>query len=77
MTGTTLNGRKEYLKANEGDKDRWEFLNFASAWTPSEMVLPLEGNTGNVKDDVFFTHVSHLEELKRNSTQGLFYLTFL
>lgn len=58
VTGSTLNGRKEYLKANEGDKDKWEFLSFADAWTPSETVLPLEGNTGSVKDDVFFTHVS-------------------
>lgn len=58
MTGSTLNGRKEYLKAEEGDKERWEFLNFANAWTPSETVLPHEGNTGNTKDEVFFTHVS-------------------
>ncbi|XP_034721069.1 DNA annealing helicase and endonuclease ZRANB3 [Etheostoma cragini] len=56
VTGSTLNGRKEYLKADEGDKDKWEFLSFADAWTPSEMVLPLERNTGNAKDDVFFTH---------------------
>ncbi|XP_044044086.1 DNA annealing helicase and endonuclease ZRANB3 [Siniperca chuatsi] len=56
VTGSTLNGRKEYLKADEGDKDKWEFLNFADAWTPREKVLPLEGNAGNVKDDVFFTH---------------------
>lgn len=59
VTGTTLNGRKEYLKAVEGDKDKWEFLNFADAWTPSEKVLPLQGSTGN--DDVFFTHVSQME----------------
>lgn len=58
MTGSTLNGRKEYLNADEGDKDKWEFLNFADAWTPTEMVLPLEGNAGSLKDDVFFTHVS-------------------
>uniref|UniRef100_A0A8C6K9X0 Zinc finger RANBP2-type containing 3 n=1 Tax=Nothobranchius furzeri TaxID=105023 RepID=A0A8C6K9X0_NOTFU len=58
VTGSTLNGRKEYLKADEGDKDKWDFLNFADAWTPSEMVLPLEGNS---KEDVFFTHVSLLE----------------
>lgn len=61
VTGSTLNGRKEYLKADEGDKDKWEFLNFANAWTPSEMVLPLEGNMGNVKDDTFFTHVSSVK----------------
>lgn len=58
VTGSTLNGRKEYLKADEGDKDKWEFLSFANAWTPSETLQPLEGNSGNVKDDVFFTHVS-------------------
>ncbi|KAF7651536.1 hypothetical protein LDENG_00109640 [Lucifuga dentata] len=56
ITGSTLNGRKEYLNADEGDKDKWEFLNFARAWTPSEMVLPLQGNMENVTDKVFFTH---------------------
>ncbi|XP_077955452.1 DNA annealing helicase and endonuclease ZRANB3 isoform X3 [Gasterosteus aculeatus] len=56
VTGSTLNGRKEYLKADEGDKDKWEFLNFADAWTPSEMVLPLEGAAGTAKGDLFFTH---------------------
>lgn len=61
VTGSTLNGRKEYLKADEGDKDKWEFLNFADAWTPTEKVLPLQGNTGNLKDDVFFTHVSQMQ----------------
>lgn len=59
VTGTTLNGKKEYLNAAEGDKDKWEFLNFADAWTPSEKVLPLQGCAG--KDDVFFTHVSQME----------------
>lgn len=64
ITGSTLNGRKEYLKADEGDKDKWEFLSFASAWTPSEMVLSPEGNTGNVTDDgIFFTHVSWKKEV--------------
>lgn len=63
VTGSTLNGRKEYLKADEGDKDKWEFLSLASAWTPSEMVLSLEGNTGNVNDDIFFSYVSFSESL--------------
>lgn len=62
VTGSTLNGRKGYLKADVGDKDKWEFLNFADAWTPSEMVLPREGNTGDQNDDVFFTHVSQMRE---------------
>lgn len=61
VTGSTLNGRKEYLKADEGDKDKWEFLNFAEAWTPTEKVLPLQGNTGDLKDDVFFSHVSQMQ----------------
>uniref|UniRef100_A0A8C4YY22 Zinc finger, RAN-binding domain containing 3 n=1 Tax=Gadus morhua TaxID=8049 RepID=A0A8C4YY22_GADMO len=39
VTGSTLNGRKEYLTAEEGDKTKWDFLNFASAWTPSEMSI--------------------------------------
>uniref|UniRef100_A0A8C2WPJ1 Zinc finger, RAN-binding domain containing 3 n=1 Tax=Cyclopterus lumpus TaxID=8103 RepID=A0A8C2WPJ1_CYCLU len=41
VTGSTLNGRKGYLKADEGDKDKWEFLNFADAWKPSEMLCLL------------------------------------
>lgn len=77
VTGSTLNGRKEYLKADEGDKDKWEFLNFADTWTPSEMVLPAEGNTGNVKEDVFFTHVSPMQEFIGNvCSKGLFYQAF-
>uniref|UniRef100_A0A3Q4HCV7 Zinc finger, RAN-binding domain containing 3 n=1 Tax=Neolamprologus brichardi TaxID=32507 RepID=A0A3Q4HCV7_NEOBR len=69
VTGSTLNGRKEYLKADEGDKDKWEFLNFANAWTPSEMVLPLEGSTGNAKTDVFFTH---FEKEKQHDIRSFF-----
>uniref|UniRef100_A0A671YZ72 Zinc finger RANBP2-type containing 3 n=1 Tax=Sparus aurata TaxID=8175 RepID=A0A671YZ72_SPAAU len=69
VTGCTLNGRKEYLKADQGDKDKWEFLNFADAWTPGEMVLPLEGNEGSVKDDVFF---SHFEKEKQHDIRSFF-----
>ncbi|XP_056226772.1 DNA annealing helicase and endonuclease ZRANB3 [Seriola aureovittata] len=69
VTGSTLNGRKEYLKADEGDKDKWDFLNFANAWTPSEMVLPLEGNKGNQKDDLFF---SHFERDKQHDIRSFF-----
>lgn len=67
VTGSTLNGRKEYLKADEGDKDKWEFLNFANAWTPSEMALPLEGSTGNAKTDVFFTSCESAGNLQQTS----------
>ncbi|XP_070711758.1 DNA annealing helicase and endonuclease ZRANB3 [Pempheris klunzingeri] len=69
VTGSTLNGRKEYLKADEGDRDKWEFLSFANTWTPSEMVLPVEGNTGNVKEDVFFTH---FEKEKQHDIRSFF-----
>ncbi|KAM4559859.1 DNA annealing helicase and endonuclease ZRANB3 [Odontesthes bonariensis] len=69
VTGSTLNGRKEYLKADEGDKDKWEFLNFADAWTPSETVLPLGGKAGNVQDDVFFTH---FEKEKQHDIRSFF-----
>ncbi|XP_029307154.1 LOW QUALITY PROTEIN: DNA annealing helicase and endonuclease ZRANB3 [Cottoperca gobio] len=67
VTGSTLNGRKEYLNADEGDKDKWEFLNFADAWKPSEMVL--QGNTGDAKDDVFFTH---FEKDKQHDIRSFF-----
>ncbi|XP_076008521.1 DNA annealing helicase and endonuclease ZRANB3 isoform X2 [Genypterus blacodes] len=69
VTGSTLNGRKEYLNADEGDKDKWEFLNFAQAWSPSERVLPLQGNTGSVKDEVFFTH---FEKDKQHDIRSFF-----
>ncbi|XP_069377575.1 DNA annealing helicase and endonuclease ZRANB3 isoform X2 [Paralichthys olivaceus] len=70
VTGSTLNGRKGYLKAEEGDKDKWEFLNFAHAWTPSNMVLPpLEGNSADGKQDVFF---SHFDKDKQNDIRSFF-----
>uniref|UniRef100_A0A3Q1AVF7 Zinc finger, RAN-binding domain containing 3 n=1 Tax=Amphiprion ocellaris TaxID=80972 RepID=A0A3Q1AVF7_AMPOC len=69
VTGSTLNGRKEYLKAAEGDKDKWEFLSFANMWTPGEMVLPLEGNSRDAKDDVFFTH---FEKDKQHDIRSFF-----
>lgn len=50
VTGTTLNGKKEKLQAPEGDKDKWNFLNFAEAWTPNE-------GLNESKDEVLFTHV--------------------
>ncbi|XP_077406643.1 DNA annealing helicase and endonuclease ZRANB3 isoform X2 [Vanacampus margaritifer] len=68
VTGSTLNGRKEYLKAEEGDKDKWDFLNFASAWTPSK--LPSERNTGLEPDeDVYFTH---FEKEKQHDIRNFF-----
>lgn len=54
VTGSALNGKKEYLKAEEGDQEKWDFLNFAQAWTPNQM---LKGDSEDDKDGVFFSHV--------------------
>nr|XP_023677386.1 DNA annealing helicase and endonuclease ZRANB3 isoform X2 [Paramormyrops kingsleyae]XP_023677387.1 DNA annealing helicase and endonuclease ZRANB3 isoform X2 [Paramormyrops kingsleyae]XP_023677388.1 DNA annealing helicase and endonuclease ZRANB3 isoform X2 [Paramormyrops kingsleyae]XP_023677389.1 DNA annealing helicase and endonuclease ZRANB3 isoform X2 [Paramormyrops kingsleyae] len=67
ITGSTLNGRKEYLNAEVGDKEKWEFLNFASMWTPSGAV---EGVPTNHKDEgVFF---SHLEKDRQHDIRSFF-----
>ncbi|XP_061464906.1 DNA annealing helicase and endonuclease ZRANB3 isoform X2 [Rhineura floridana] len=49
VTGTTLNGKKEKLQAQEGDKSKWNFLNFAEAWIPNESI-------NEIKHEVLFTH---------------------
>ncbi|XP_018620426.1 DNA annealing helicase and endonuclease ZRANB3 isoform X1 [Scleropages formosus] len=54
ITGSTLNGKKEYLKAEVGDTEKWDFLNFSSAWTPTEVM-------GSAYEDdqdggIFFSH---------------------
>ncbi|NXD20149.1 ZRAB3 endonuclease, partial [Spelaeornis formosus] len=36
VTGSTLNGKKEKMQAEEGEKDKWDFLSFAETWTPNE-----------------------------------------
>lgn len=54
VTGSALNGKKEYLKAEVGDQEKWDFLNFAQAWTPSETV---KGDSEDDKDGIFFSHV--------------------
>lgn len=50
VTGSTLNGRKEQLQAEEGDKEKWDFLQFAEAWTPS-------GSSEELRNEILFTHV--------------------
>lgn len=62
VTGSTLNGRKDYLKAEEADKEKWDFLNFAQAWTPSDSV------TGDA-EDIFF---SHFEKDKQHDIRDFF-----
>ncbi|KAH0621362.1 hypothetical protein JD844_022546 [Phrynosoma platyrhinos] len=49
VTGTTLNGKKEKLQAQEGDREKWNFLNFAEAWAPNESL-------NETKNEVLFTH---------------------
>ncbi|XP_075613328.1 DNA annealing helicase and endonuclease ZRANB3 isoform X4 [Balearica regulorum gibbericeps] len=38
VTGSTLNGKKEKMQAEEGDKEKWDFLSFAETWTPNESI---------------------------------------
>lgn len=67
VTGSALNGKKEYLKAEEGDGEKWDFLNFARAWTPSEATT---GDAEDDKDPVFFSHVSRSFTNYRNKKTG-------
>ncbi|POI34850.1 hypothetical protein CIB84_001396 [Bambusicola thoracicus] len=49
VTGSTLNGKKEKMQAEEGDKEKWDFLSFAEAWTPNDSVEDLH-------NEFLFTH---------------------
>ncbi|XP_021253610.1 DNA annealing helicase and endonuclease ZRANB3 isoform X2 [Numida meleagris] len=49
VTGSTLNGKKEKMQAEEGDKEKWDFLSFAETWTPNESVEDLQ-------NELLFTH---------------------
>ncbi|XP_076877681.1 DNA annealing helicase and endonuclease ZRANB3 isoform X2 [Brachyhypopomus gauderio] len=64
VTGSTLNGRRAQLGAQEGEKEKWEFLNFAQAWTPSE------GTAGDAEDDAIF--FSHFEKDKQHDIRSFF-----
>ncbi|TRY91983.1 hypothetical protein DNTS_013793 [Danionella cerebrum] len=66
VTGSALNGKKEYLEAEVGDQEKWDFLNFAQAWTPSEM---LTGDTEADKDGIFF---SHFEKDRQHDIRSFF-----
>ncbi|XP_031236994.1 DNA annealing helicase and endonuclease ZRANB3 isoform X2 [Mastomys coucha] len=61
VTGSTLNGRKEKLQAMEDDKEKWGFLQFAEAWTPSDSFEEL-------KDSVF----THFEKEKQHDIRSFF-----
>nr|XP_025037433.1 DNA annealing helicase and endonuclease ZRANB3 isoform X2 [Pelodiscus sinensis] len=62
VTGSTLNGKKEKLQAEEGDKEKWDFLNFAEAWTPNESIE-------EIKNEVLFTH---FEKEKQHDIRSFF-----
>ncbi|XP_077176332.1 DNA annealing helicase and endonuclease ZRANB3 [Paroedura picta] len=49
VTGTTLNGRKEKLLAEEGSREKWDFLSFAEVWAPNESL-------NEIKNEALFTH---------------------
>ncbi|NXY84303.1 ZRAB3 endonuclease, partial [Alcedo cyanopectus] len=49
VTGSTLNGKKERMQAEEGDKEKWDFLSFAETWTPNESLE-------DPKNELLFTH---------------------
>ncbi|NXA52194.1 ZRAB3 endonuclease, partial [Nothocercus julius] len=49
VTGSTLNGKKEKMQAEEGDKDKWDFLSFAETWTPNESLE-------DFRSELLFTH---------------------
>ncbi|NXQ91361.1 ZRAB3 endonuclease, partial [Nyctibius grandis] len=49
VTGSTLNGRKEKMQAEEGDKEKWDFLSFAETWTPNESLE-------DPQNELLFTH---------------------
>ncbi|KAF7477596.1 Hypothetical predicted protein [Marmota monax] len=62
VTGSTLNGRKEQLQAEEDDKEKWDFLHFAEAWTPND-------NFEDLRKEVLFTH---FEKEKQHDIQSFF-----
>ncbi|MCI4393309.1 hypothetical protein PGIGA_G00155910 [Pangasianodon gigas] len=62
VTGSTLNGKKDYLKTEEADKEKWDFLNFAQAWTPSDSIT-------DDAEDLFF---SHFEKDKQHDIRNFF-----
>nr|XP_030738933.1 DNA annealing helicase and endonuclease ZRANB3 isoform X1 [Globicephala melas]XP_030738934.1 DNA annealing helicase and endonuclease ZRANB3 isoform X1 [Globicephala melas] len=62
VTGSTLNGRKEKLKAEEGDKEKWDFLQFAEAWTPNE-------KSEELRNEMLFTH---FEKEKQHDIRSFF-----
>ncbi|XP_075386185.1 DNA annealing helicase and endonuclease ZRANB3 isoform X1 [Tenrec ecaudatus] len=62
VTGATLNGRKEQLQAENSDKEKWDFLQFAKVWTPNE-------SSEELRDEVLLTH---FEKEKQHDIRSFF-----
>ncbi|NWV14883.1 ZRAB3 endonuclease, partial [Ptilonorhynchus violaceus] len=62
VTGSTLNGKKEKMQAEEGDKEKWDFLSFAETWTPNESLE-------DPRDELLFTH---FEKEKQHDIRSFF-----
>ncbi|XP_071666866.1 DNA annealing helicase and endonuclease ZRANB3 isoform X5 [Patagioenas fasciata] len=62
VTGSTLNGKKEKMQAEEGDKEKWDFLSFAETWTPNESLE-------DPKNELLFTQ---FEKERQNDIRSFF-----
>ncbi|XP_032106612.1 DNA annealing helicase and endonuclease ZRANB3 isoform X5 [Sapajus apella] len=62
VTGSTLNGKKEKIQAEEGDKEKWDFLQFAEAWTPND-------SSEELRKEALFTH---FEKEKQHDIRSFF-----
>ncbi|XP_078184049.1 DNA annealing helicase and endonuclease ZRANB3 isoform X7 [Callithrix jacchus] len=62
VTGSTLNGRKEKIQAEEDDKEKWDFLQFAEAWTPND-------SSEELRKEALFTH---FEKEKQHDIRSFF-----
>ncbi|NWV33869.1 ZRAB3 endonuclease, partial [Grantiella picta] len=62
VTGSTLNGKKEKMQAEEGDKEKWDFLSFAETWTPNECLE-------DPQNELLFTH---FEKDKQHDIRSFF-----
>ncbi|NWX25987.1 ZRAB3 endonuclease, partial [Notiomystis cincta] len=62
VTGSTLNGKKEKMQAEEDDKDKWDFLSFAETWTPNESLE-------DPQNELLFTH---FEKDKQHDIRSFF-----
>ncbi|KFP86529.1 DNA annealing helicase and endonuclease ZRANB3, partial [Acanthisitta chloris] len=62
VTGSTLNGKKEKMQAEEGDKEKWDFLSFAETWTPNESLE-------DPQNELLFTH---FEKDKQHDIRSFF-----